>query len=294
MPIFFPDISEFQWNPDFTRLRAQTPVIAARTAYGDRLDKTMPERRDKIRAAEFDVVIWYVFMRSSVSIQQQFETTRKLLGVLRPNETICVDWEADINGTVPSAQQRDQLIYLFEEWAEHPVLVYSGAYLASTQPCGATLWVASYNNTRPQISHAIWQYTNGTFQSHLYATITWDSIGQCDTSVFEGTIDELKTALSLNHMEKGSQSATHTFGDQMNRTVFKTPNLDTNGNGWIQTTIPFEHFVNLVPFGPAPDRDSYSWKNWYWSVNDTGGNVKVEIEGGPPSGTISFAVWSVE
>ena len=48
-------------------------------------------------------------------------------------------------------------------------------------------------------------------------------------------------------------------GDDMQSQTFTTASLDEHGNGYIDTHIPFKKLVNIVPLGPSPDRDGYSW-----------------------------------
>lgn len=88
-------------------------------------------------------------------------------------------------------------------------------------------------------------------------------------------------------------SPVQSFGDDVQRTQVTSPPLDETGNGYIDTGIPFEKFVNVLPFGPSPDRDTYAWPNWYWAVNNTNGKARIEIEGAGPRSTVSFAIWAV-
>lgn len=83
-------------------------------------------------------------------------------------------------------------------------------------------------------------------------------------------------------------------GDDMQSQQFKTASLDEHGNGYIDTLISVDKFVNLVPLGPSPDRDGYGWSNWYWSMNDTNGQARIEIEGGEPGKPIGFIAWRVD
>jgi hypothetical protein len=86
----------------------------------------------------------------------------------------------------------------------------------------------------------------------------------------------------------------HTFpGDNMVRTPIHIPALDDQGNGWIDTGIPFEKFVTCNVGGPSPDRDGYGWANIYWSPNDTNGNTRLEFEGGTSRQPLDIVVWSV-
>lgn len=80
----------------------------------------------------------------------------------------------------------------------------------------------------------------------------------------------------------------------MLRRQITSPSLDENGNGYLDVGVPFDKFVTLLPFGPSPDRDGYSWPNWYWAVSDFEGKTRVEIEGATPHGTVKFVVWAVE
>lgn len=82
-------------------------------------------------------------------------------------------------------------------------------------------------------------------------------------------------------------------GDDMVRKEVSIPSLDEKGNGWIDTDIPWEKFVSCIICGPAPDRDGYEWANIYWSANNTGGQARIEFEGGKPSQSLNVIVWGM-
>lgn len=83
-------------------------------------------------------------------------------------------------------------------------------------------------------------------------------------------------------------------GDDMQSQSFKTLPLDKDGNGYIDTRIPHDKFVSLVPLGPSPDRDGYGWPNWYWSMNNTDGQARIAIEEGEPNKPVGFIAWFVD
>lgn len=186
----FPDISEFQPNADLHSLRAQTGAVGVRVNYGTTLDKTMPARRDAVRAAGFDAVLWYVFLRPTQDIAAQVSATINCLGDLKHGELVFVDWEKDLNGSVPSTSQRDQALELLD--ARYGVK--AGLYAsASMMPAGIgrPTWVAAYATSEPRVTHNVWQYTDGQYTSGGYSPVNWPGAGKCDTSVFHGSSTDL-------------------------------------------------------------------------------------------------------
>jgi GH25 family lysozyme M1 (1,4-beta-N-acetylmuramidase) len=202
----YADVSEHQPNADFVGIRKQSDVIAARTAYGTRLDLTMPSRRDKIRAAQFQVVIWYMFLRASQDARKQAEATIAMIGDLLPNEFFCVDYESDsshllrtsgaeasfdlatASSSMPTVDQRNLAAQTFEDHAKRKTLIYMNASTAGIYPDPSRpLWAAAYQKSEPSIKHVAWQHTN--------AGGPWAGCGHCDTSTFHGTSEDFLGAL---------------------------------------------------------------------------------------------------
>ncbi len=79
--------------------------------------------------------------------------------------------------------------------------------------------------------------------------------------------------------------------DTVIRKEVHIPSLDDKGNGWIDSDIAFDRFINCVICGPAPDRDTYDWANIYWSTNNTNGKARIEFEGGKPNQPLDVVLW---
>lgn len=103
------------------------------------------------------------------------------------------------------------------------------------------------------------------------------------------------TALMVRKAPEIEYGPVVNLGDGMikSQNVF-IPRFDENGNGWIDTSIPFDNFVNCVIQGPSPDRDTYDWANIYWSANNTNGKTRLEFEGGKPFQALSVSLKWVE
>jgi hypothetical protein len=192
MDLFFPDLSNFQPGVDFAALRGQASVVAEQVSWGTQV--TIPAGRiTAMRAARFDLIIWYLGITAANSAAQvaAFVDT---LGALLPNEAICIDWESTGNIPPPPASQRDEIQSLLAQHYGIPLRLI-GIYgpdslLRNSSPKG-WVWTASYETAEPVTPHKIWQFTNGQYVSRPYGPINFAGVGFCDASVFHGTSAEL-------------------------------------------------------------------------------------------------------
>lgn len=259
----------------------------ARTAYGTRPDLTMPARRDKIRAAGFEAVIYYMFLRANQPADAQAEATIAMLGDLLPNEFLCVDYESEaahlrrISGgkarlrcrvassVMPSVTQRNLAAATFEEHANRKSLIYMNASTAAAHPDNFRgLIVAAYQSHEPTLKHLAWQKTD--------AGGPWAGCGNCDTSVFHGTPEDFLGALGpvkgptlpgcvafkatssgQGYYEVGSDGGVFCYGDarfygSMGGKPLNAPivgfDLTPSGNGYWLVAADYGVFA----FGDAP------------------------------------------
>lgn len=194
--LFFADLSNFNDPVDLNAYRASYSVVAEQVNWGTLI--TDPNgRMNQIRSLKFDLVIWYMGLVATEDITAQVNTFINTLGALLPNETIVIDWEATGN-TTPTAAQRDQAAGLL---AAHYTLArwwigtYGPAGMLGQFPPASWVWAASYETTEPTIAHVMWQFTNGVFVSIPYGPINFPGVGDCDASVFHGTVAQLIAAV---------------------------------------------------------------------------------------------------
>jgi GH25 family lysozyme M1 (1,4-beta-N-acetylmuramidase) len=187
--LLLPDVSEFQSGADIAGIRRQTDAIAVRVAYGTRLDKCMPARRDVIRGQDFTVVLWYLFLRASQDVTAQVQTVINCLGNLRPGESVVIDYERDsgLFGRTPTVGQRDQAASLFEARYGRPTVIYMSASTALGNGTTRPTWIAAYQRNEPAVVHMLWQYTDKGGP--------WPGCGNCDTSIYRGSAQQLHMSL---------------------------------------------------------------------------------------------------
>lgn len=202
MDTYLPDISVFQASADISGIRQKTGAIAARILYGTTIDKEMPGRLIQIRQHKFDAVIYYIFMRSAVSALSQYTAVVDLIPNLVPGEAVCVDWEADVDKSVPAPVMRDTFLSLLDNYYSQSTILYGSGSSLSTYTGNRPAWVAAYGRQEPTSQHFLWQYTDGKNYGGP-APINWPGVGPCDTSIFHGTSQQLAEIIhpGSHHMQ---------------------------------------------------------------------------------------------
>lgn len=205
MNSLFPDISENQPNMDASALRKMTEAVSIRISYGKRLDKKFAWRIADIRRNNFTAVIYYLFMRSANTVDEQFQTVTSALPTLQEGEAVCVDWETDLDKSRPGISNRDTLLSKLDAFYGQPTILYGSASSLSGLRTDRPLWIASYGvKTEPTQAHLIWQYTDGIYSSAGIAPVNWPGgLGKIDSNVFHG---DAATLAHLIHPSGGSVS----------------------------------------------------------------------------------------
>lgn len=202
--LFFADISNYQ-QIDVAAYRAKYGVLLCEINWGEAV--TVPAGRiEALRAADFDLLVWYFGIRSDQPIASQVASLTETVGKLLPNEAILVDWEATpkVCATPPVAE-REEARTLAAQGLDVPVAqigTYGSASDLKDNPAESWSIVASYETPEPAIPHTAWQFTNGQYTSGPYGPVNWPGIGFCDASVYHGTTDELKAAIGLQGLTK--------------------------------------------------------------------------------------------
>lgn len=306
--ILFPDVSNFQ-NVDWPTFRRSCGAVASQTSWGTLI--TSPAGRvDAIRAQKFDVVIWYMGLVASEDIPSQVLRMYDVLGPLQLNETACIDWEAT-NGVIPTPAQRDQALEVlaFDFHREVSELgLYASASLlqsAGSGPAGWR-WAAGYGTSEPSVPHSLWQFTNGQYTSYPsseYHPYNWPGIGSCDTSVFHGTTDQMKSALSVITAAPPSPApqptptptpkpAPTSGGNMATAHEITLPaGLDANGNGWYSAAslgITDVNLITSVSFIVAPPSVGGYKQIPRWGIDS---DQQFVVEGGIPGGKYGVILW---
>ena len=211
MPVFIPDVSEFQPNVNPGALIAGGyRAIIARLAYGNRLDRMMPQRVTQFRSAGFTVIGWYLFLRSAVSEAAQVQTVKDLLGHLGSNEFLVVDWERDTDGTLAPTAERNQTLADLTAWGGKKCWLYGPASLLRQYPApnADPEWPASYETPDPSLpGEVMWQYTDGQYTSGGYRPVNFPGIGLCDATVYQGTFQQLLAIVGVPEPGPGPNPA---------------------------------------------------------------------------------------
>lgn len=198
MDLFIPDISEWQVGANTAAWRkAGGQAVIARVCYGTRNDAAMVARRNSLRAEGFEVVGWYLFLRTAHSIMDQINAFRVVIPTLQPYEFVVVDWENDLDGTRPDVRMRDAVLNELDTLYGRTTWGYGYAGELQAYPFSARpTWVAAYGLPEPALTHVLWQYTSGRHTSGPYKPYNFPGIGKVDASVFHGSIDQLKQIIN--------------------------------------------------------------------------------------------------
>jgi hypothetical protein len=156
--------------------------------------------------------------------------------------------------------------------------------------------VASYETVEPSIPHDIWQFTDGQYTSlpaSEYAPINWPGVGKVDSSVFHGTETALQQALDLTVPVPVPPITSTTLEDGKVEYTVTVP-LDKNGDGYVQTAIPFAQFeaATLQGSDPAPGADDTYWHGEV-EVQDRNGEVLVSVVGATERANATATVFVV-
>lgn len=193
----FCDLSEHQRAVDFSAYKAGGyDVIAHRIAYGSTYtDKRFFERLPQIRATKFVAVIYYFFFRNQ-PLQDQFNTFTRLLPFLLPGEAVALDWENDLDGSLPSIKSRNALLQLLDDFYHQPTILYGPGHALKVPQTTNPVWVASYGTAEPVSPHLIWQFSNGQISSNGLVPPDFPGIGRADSSIYHGSATRLAATIS--------------------------------------------------------------------------------------------------
>lgn len=295
--IYFPDLSEHQDSVDFVALRKQTNCVSHRVSYGYRLDHKIQSRLAEIREQNFDLVIWYLFLRASQAVDKQTKAVIDCVGNLRQGEFLCVDWETD-GQSIPSVSDRDKAAANFERRYNRPTIVYTYESLAKQHPIDRIFWL-SKPSFKPTIKYDIWQFSNGVISPKEFPPVKFMGVkygcGFCDANMItEEKLEEL-LRLAGGKRQMKTWELVRQF-DEQNFKIFdvKTSALDENGNGYVHFNgadglprIEFDKHHSTSNIGANPPVDGY-WKMPVSSINNKDGCLLITFIGGQPEGEFSF------
>lgn len=201
--LVIPDDSQFQgtinWPTLADHLRRTYGGAAAitRVNYGAVAVDTFADRNiDGARAAGFDVLGWYCYLRAGddpVAAANVFGRVLQAHGGLRPNEFVdCDDEEGSGDQAGRVNAFLDRVDAILREKPEQDAW-YSGLNFAVVHNLAAARghrWIAAYGAPEPSAPHDLWQFTDAM----AFPGIS----GPCDASVFHGSIDDLRRLIGAS------------------------------------------------------------------------------------------------
>lgn len=194
--LLLPDFSEFQPNASMSGVaKVNGGAAIIRACYGAaHPDKAFAALR--AAAAGFRFLGIYQYLVAGQDVAAQAAAFLKLVGKLAPHEVAIVDLEEGAGNQWPRA---DQWYSTVDKALGKPSWVYSGDDFAREHGLSAIFasarhtWVAAYGSTEPSLGHTLWQSTDGKDGSHI---TSWPGAGNCDTSVYHGTIAQLAALIT--------------------------------------------------------------------------------------------------
>jgi GH25 family lysozyme M1 (1,4-beta-N-acetylmuramidase) len=196
--LLLPDVSEYQPDVQWKDVVAANGGAAIiRAMYGSvHVDAAWygGARRQSAHEAGVRVLGIYQYLVAAQPVAPQAEAFVATLGHLQPGEFAILDLEEG------EGDQAERATAWFEAVDAH--LTYSGyrgAWLYSDQAffqehnlmviaeSSRHTWVACYDATPPTVPHTLWQYSDAA---------PWNGIGQCDSSKYAGTLEQLAQAVA--------------------------------------------------------------------------------------------------
>jgi hypothetical protein len=196
--LLVPDLSEYQANASMPGIRAMNGGAAIiRAAYGEsHTDLAFGKLR--AAAADFPFLGIYHYVTASQDVTAQAEAFLKIVGKLASHEIPILDLEEGSGNQESRANTWFNAVDSALGLASRPLnersWLYSDVSFAESSglaPVFATArhtWVAAFGSAEPSLGHTLWQSTNGVFGIHI---TTWPGAGNCDTSVYNGTLAQL-------------------------------------------------------------------------------------------------------
>jgi hypothetical protein len=153
-------------------------------------------RRQAAHEAGVRVLGLYQYLVAAQPVAPQAAAFVATVGHLQPGEFAVLDLEEG------DGDQSERAQAWFDSVDAHLTYPgYRGAWLYSDEAffqerglmaiaeSSRHTWVACYAPTPPAVPHTLWQYTDAT---------PWAGIGQCDSSRFAGTLEQLEQAVATH------------------------------------------------------------------------------------------------
>lgn len=189
MTLYLPDVSEFQPGTNPAGIKKQNGgAMIIRAGYGyAHKDHVFDSLRSKAHSAGIRSLGIYHYVVASQNITTQANQFCAWVGKRHPSEWFCIDLEEGSGNQLSRAHTWMDIV---TKKLGGFVTVYSGNYfigahgLSSLYTSGQA-WVAAYGST-PTYKYMLHQYSDGKYAPK----ISWSGAGYCDTSKFNGTIDQ--------------------------------------------------------------------------------------------------------
>jgi hypothetical protein len=191
--LHIPDLSEYQTAVDFAKLATATPAVILRAHNGARPDRTFAARLPQARA-HMQVRLFYGYCRQGVDAGQQGRQLAQTVGALQPGEAVVCDLEEG------DGDQSGRLKAYLDQLGGVDI-DYSGEAFARAHLKGVGLlfWIAAYRGTEPTDRHFLWQNTD----HQVFPGVS----SPCDSSIFHGTVADLKALLAPHGAGAHAQAA---------------------------------------------------------------------------------------
>ena len=195
--LILPDVSEFQPNVQWPEVKAANGGAAImRAMYGSgHVDKAWygGARRHAAHEAGIHALGLYQYLVAAEPVEPQAQAFISLVGQLKPGEFAILDLE---EGTGDQSARANAWLHAVDAHLTYPgyrgAWLYSGAAffeehgLMPIANSSRHTWVADYATTPPAVPHTLWQYSDA---------VAWKGIGTCDSSKFNGSLQDFEKAI---------------------------------------------------------------------------------------------------
>lgn len=194
-PLHLPDVSYAQANVDWAQVAKHNggAAIIKATEGVSLVDKLWAEgRRASAHKHGIGVLGIYHFLDADPDPTAQAKHFVATVGKLQPGEFAVVDVEVGAGNqgqrTKAFLDYVDQHLYGGHPgtWVYGSSSFFSEHGLMGFAEGSRHTWVAAYGPTAPSVPHTLWQHTDHE---------SWPGIGNCDCSIFNGSLDQLKAKL---------------------------------------------------------------------------------------------------
>jgi GH25 family lysozyme M1 (1,4-beta-N-acetylmuramidase) len=195
--LLLPDVSEFQPDVAWKEVAAANGGAAIiRALYGSaRVDEAWAAgAREKAHAGGVHVLGIYQYLVGSEPVAPQAARFIEVVGRLEPGEFAVLDLEEGVGDQAERAKVWFETVDAKLTYpGYHGAWLYSGASFltsAGLLPIAESprhTWVADYSASPPSVPHTLWQYSDAA---------PWKGIGHCDSSKFDGTLQELREKIA--------------------------------------------------------------------------------------------------